>query len=153
MANAGVKYASVATVDVGSWAVHSGLRTLRAQALRVGTCARPQSGQADQLAKHANYLPISNRSLFSEGLRSVVARAASTARDYAAMADGLTQGGLYKPTPPKGRDSHKRKHEGSFLPFHGGNRRPPSGGWQNRSSSKGRKSGLDRTSRSDPKTS
>ena len=49
LANAAVRYASIATVDVGVSAVHSGLRTLKAQALRVGTCARRQ--QADQLAK------------------------------------------------------------------------------------------------------
>ena len=58
LANAGIRYASVAYVDVGARAVHCGLRTLRAQALGVGTCAPPQ--QADQLAKHANSIPISN---------------------------------------------------------------------------------------------
>ena len=40
LANAGVKYSSIATVDIGARAVQSGLRTLRAQALRMGTCAQ-----------------------------------------------------------------------------------------------------------------
>ena len=62
-----------AIVDVGAKSVHSGLR-----AQRVGTCA--ETHQADQLAKHANSLPISNQSLFG-GLRTMVAKTASTARD------------------------------------------------------------------------
>ena len=151
LANTGIKYASIATVAVWARAFHSGLRTLWVQALRVGTCACTQ--QADQLAKHANSIPISNRSLFGEGLCSVIARAASTARYYAAMADGLVQGRMYKPTTPKGRNSCKSRREGSPPPFHGGNRRPTTGGWRNRSSSKGRKPVRDRTPKSDPKSS
>ena len=96
-ANACVSYSSMATVDVGVMAVQSGLRYLRAQALRVRTCA--QLGQADQLAKHAGSLPISTRSLFGEGLKSVIANAASTARNYAGMAECFVQAGLNKPRP------------------------------------------------------
>ena len=97
LANAGIRYASIATADVGARVVHSGLRTLRAQALRVGTGARTQ--QADQLAKQANSIPINNHSLFWECLRTIVAKAASTTRNYAAMADRLAQAGLHEPTP------------------------------------------------------
>ena len=103
-------------MDVGARGVHSGLRTLRAQALRVGTCALTQ--QTVQLAKHANSIPSSNRSLFGEGLCSVIVWAASTARDYADMADGLAQGGMYKPLG--GMDNCKRRREGSPPPFRGG---------------------------------
>ena len=138
LANTGIRYASIAIADVGARAVHIGLRTLMAQALRVGTGARTQ--QAEQLAKQANSIPINNRSLFGEGLRTVLAKAKSTARNYAAMADGLAQAGLHKPTPPQGRQANrKRKRESSPTPFHGGYRWPTSMGWRNRSSSKGRK--------------
>ena len=134
LANAGVRYASIATADVGTRAVRSGLHTLRAQALRVGTGARTQQ------AKQANSIPINNRSLFGVGLRTVVAKAMSTARNYAAMADGLAQAVLHKPTPPQGRQANrKRKREGSPTPFRGCYRWPTSMGWRNRSSSKGRK--------------
>ena len=44
-ANAGIRYAGVAGVDVEARAVHSGLCTLQAQAVRVGTYALPH--QAD----------------------------------------------------------------------------------------------------------
>ena len=77
-ANAGVKYASIAMVDVGVRAVHSGLHTPRTQALRRGTCA--QGHQADVLAKYANTIPLSNQSLFGGRLKSVVAKAAYAAR-------------------------------------------------------------------------
>ena len=87
LANAGVKYASIATVDVGARAVHSGLCTLRAQAPRVGTCA--QAHQAEVLAKYANTIPFSNQSFLGGGLNTVVAKAASAARDYSAMAEGF----------------------------------------------------------------
>ena len=62
LTNAGVSFASMAMVDVGARAVQSGLRSLRTQALRVGTCA--QSLQADQFAKHADSLPFSTHHLF-----------------------------------------------------------------------------------------
>ena len=122
--------------------VHSGLCTLWAQALRVGTCA--STPQADELAKHANSIPINNHSLFGEGLRTVVAKAASTARNYADMADGL-----HKPTPPQGKLNHKRMQASFPTPFHGGN-----WGWWNRSSSKERKPTTthDRALRSDHKS-
>lgn len=87
----------MATVDVGARAVHSGLRSLRAQALRVGTSARAH--QAQQLKKMADSLPISPHSLFGEGLQPVIAKAASSARHYAEMADGFVQAGLSRPRP------------------------------------------------------
>ena len=124
------------------------------QALRVGTCARPQ--HADQLAKQANSIPINNCNLFEEGLRTIVAKAASMARNYANMADGLAQAGLQKPTPTQGKQTNrKRKRESSLMPFRGENRWPASTGWQNRSSSKGRKptTSHDRFPKSDHKSS
>ena len=75
-------------MDVGAWAVHSGLRTLQAQALRV--------------AKYANTVPLNNQSLFGGGLKTVVAKATSAARDYAAMAEGFVQAGLHHPKPHLG---------------------------------------------------
>ena len=69
LANAGVKYASIAMVDVGARAVHSGLHTLR-----VVTCT--QGHQADVLAKYANTIPLSNcnQSLFGEASKPWVPR-------------------------------------------------------------------------------
>ena len=60
----------------------------------MGTCSLAH--QADQLAKHTNTLSISNQSLFGEGLRTVVAKATSTARDYMAMAEGFVQASMHK---------------------------------------------------------
>ena len=82
-------------VDVGARAVHIGLCTLRAQALQVGTGA--QGHQADVLAKYANTIPLSNTSLFGGGLNNVVAKAASTARNYVAMADGFMLARMHHP--------------------------------------------------------
>ena len=79
LSNAGIKYASIATVDVGARAVHSGLCTFRVRALRVGTSA--QGHQPDVLAKYTNTIPLSNTSLFGRGLNTVAAKAASTAWD------------------------------------------------------------------------
>ena len=63
----------------------------------VGTCAHGH--QAEVLAQYANTIPLSNHSLFGGGLKTVVAKAASAARDYAAMADGFVQAGLHCPRP------------------------------------------------------
>ena len=100
LANAGVKYVSIATVDVGARAVHSGLHTLRTQAFRVGTCA--QGHQTDVMAQYASIIPLSNHSLFGGGLKTIVAKVASTAREYAAMADSFVQSGLNHPRPLQG---------------------------------------------------
>ena len=85
--------------------VHSGLCTFRMQTLRVGTCAKGH--QADMLAKQANTLALSNQSLFGGGLNTMVA---SSARDYAAMAEGFVQpsfvqAGLHCPKLPRGKES------------------------------------------------
>ena len=56
--NAGVRYSSMATVDVGLEQSRVDSASLQAQALRVSTCAHPH--WADQLAKHADSLLISN---------------------------------------------------------------------------------------------
>ena len=96
-------------VDIGARAVHGGLRTLRAQALRVGTCA--QGHQADVLVKHANTLPLNNQSLFGGDLSSVVAKAASSAEDYSAIADGFIPASAHCPKPCGVKESHKRGQE------------------------------------------
>ena len=85
--------------------IHSGLHTHQVQALSVATCTRPQ--QADQFGKHINSIPISIQSLLGEALRSTVAKEASTARDYAAIADSFSQAGLQKPIPPWGGTATK----------------------------------------------
>ena len=93
-------------------------QSLRACAQRIGTCAQPRL--ADLLEKHAVSLPISTQSLFGEGLKSVITKVTSTARNYVAMAEGFIQAGLYKPRPKgpnKGQYSWKRKREGSPLTF------------------------------------
>ena len=72
LANAGVSFASMATVNVGARAVHRGLCSLWASALRVGTSA--YSHQADQLVKLADSLPISTHSLFGERLQTVIGK-------------------------------------------------------------------------------
>ena len=104
-------------VDVGARTVHSEFHTLRAQTLRVGTCA--QGHQADVLAKYTNTITLSNQSLFRGGLKTVVARATSAARDYAAMAEVFVKAGLHHPKPLRGKESPKRNYEGSSLPIHG----------------------------------
>ena len=114
LANAGV-YASIAMVDVEARAVHSGLCTLWAQAFKVGTCA--QCHQADVLAKYANTIPLSNQSLFGVGLKTMVAKAACAARDYAAMAECFVQAGLHHPKLLHSKESCKRTYEGSPLRF------------------------------------
>ena len=115
----------MATVDVGARAVHSGLRSLRAQALRVGTSAHAH--QADQLAKLADGLPISPHSLFGEGLQQVIAKAASFARSYADMTDRFfVQAGLGRPRPPvphRLQDGRERKR-GDSPPFCPRSRQP-----------------------------
>ena len=118
LATTGVYFAGMATVDVGARAVHSGLHSLRAQALRVGTSALPR--QAEQLTKLADSFLISTRSLFGEGLQLVIAKATSSASIYADMEDGFVQAGLVRPRPPvpnKHRDGRKRKGDSSPLPF------------------------------------
>ena len=74
LANTGVSFAGMATVEVGARAVHSGLRSLRAQALRVHVGTSAHSRQAEQLTKLADSLPISTRSLFGEGLQQSLPR-------------------------------------------------------------------------------
>ena len=81
----------------GARAVYSGLHTLRAQALRVRTCA--QDHQADVLAKYANTISLKNTSLFGVGLNAVVVKAASAAQDYLAMEDGFMLAGMHYPKP------------------------------------------------------
>ena len=83
----------------------------------------------------------------------MVAKVGSTARDYTTMMDGLALCGQHKATPPKGRDSRKRRCEGSPPPFHCWNHRSHSMWWRNRSSSKGGKPTRNWTPRSDIKSS
>ena len=140
LANAGVTFACMATVDVGARAVHSGCRSIRAQTLKVGTSVHAH--HMDQLAKLVDSLPISPHSLFGEGLQPVIAKATSSARSYMDMVDGFVQAGLVRPRPPipnRPQDGHKRKRVDSPLPFCACNRQSSNMGWCNRSSSKGRK--------------
>ena len=62
-ANTGIKHAAIAMADVGARAVHAGLRTLRAQALRIATEAHGLS--LDVLIKN---IPITTSSLFMDDL-------------------------------------------------------------------------------------
>ena len=80
-ANTGVKHVSIAMADVGPRAVHAGLRTLRAQALRVGTGAHGHS--LDVLTKD---IPTSS-SLFWGDLGKAVAKAATASQNYKALGD------------------------------------------------------------------
>ena len=121
-------------MDVGSRAVYSELRTLRAQDHRVGTCA--QGHQADVLAKYANTIPLNNQSLFEGGIKTMVAKDTSAARDYAALAEGFVQADLYRLKPLRGNGSCKRTYNGSLPPFCG-KKRQSNSGWHNRSSSMG----------------
>ena len=67
------------------------------------------------LAQYANTIPLSNYSLLVESLKTVVAKAASTARDNTAMAEGFMQAGLHCPRPFQSKESHKRAFEGSLY--------------------------------------
>ena len=71
----GVKHAAIKMTDVGARAVHTGLRTLRAQALRVETGAHDYS--LDVLSKD-----ITSSSPFRGDLGKAVAKAATTSRNY-----------------------------------------------------------------------
>ena len=86
-AHAGIQYASKAMVDVGARAVHGGLRSLRAQALQLGTSAKRE--RADALSGYASSIPVTNTNLFVGRLHSAVIKAASNACTYPATADGF----------------------------------------------------------------
>ena len=107
-ANTGVKHAAITMADVGARAVHAGLRTLRAQALRVRTVA------------HGHNLDVLTKdSLFLGNLGKAVAKAATASRNYKALGDCFVLSGLSRPKPSR---SLKRKASTSPLPFRGNNR-------------------------------
>ena len=84
--------------DMGARTVQGGLSSLRAQALRVGTCAR--GDKADASSKYANTIPLNSTSLFGGRLSTSVAKAVSFALDYQAMAGEFVQAGLHCLKPP-----------------------------------------------------
>ena len=102
---------------------------------------------------YANTIPLSNQSLFGGSIKTVVTKATSAARDYAAMAKGFVQTVLYHPKSFWGKETHKRKYEGSPQPFHGKTCQSTSSGWRNRSSSKEKRLNHDRAPRTDLKSS
>ena len=112
-ANTGVKHASIVMADVGARVVHAGLRTLRPQALRVGTGAQGRSLYA--LTKD---IPNSSSSLFEGDLGKAVAKAANTSKNYKALGDCFILSGLARLKPPR---TLKQKASAS-PPFHGDNR-------------------------------
>ena len=112
-ANTGVKHAAIAMADVGARAVHAGLRTLRAQALRVGTGAHGHS--LDALTKD---IPITSSSLFRGDLGKAVAKAATASRNYKALGDCFVLSCLSRPRPPRGL----KGKASTSPPFHRGNR-------------------------------
>ena len=71
-ANTSIKHATIAMADVGARSVHAGLRTLRVQALRIGT--RTHDGGLATLRKD---IPINNKGLLGDYLDKAVANAAS----------------------------------------------------------------------------
>ena len=103
-------------------AVHAGLRTLRAQALRNGAGIHGQG-----LATFTKDNPINNKSLFEDCLGTAVVKAASTFSDFKALWDCFVLSGLSRSEPPKSR----KQKASTSLPFHG---RSQSGNWQGRSS-------------------
>ena len=100
-ANTGVKHACITMADVGARAVHTGLHTLRAQALRVGTAAYSRS--LDVFTKD---ISIISSNLFGGDLGKAVAKAATASRNYKALGDCFVLSGLSRVRPPR---SMKRK--------------------------------------------
>ena len=110
--------------DVGARVVHSELRSLRAQALWLGTSAK--GDRADTLSRYASSIPVTSMSLFGGRLSSAVTKAASNARTYTAMADSFVQAGLQCPKPPCGSWEGKRRFSGSPPSFRSKNCRSSS---------------------------
>ena len=114
-ANTAIKHAAITMADVGAKAVHAGLRTLRAQALRVVTGALGRS--LNVLTKD---IPITSSSLFGGDLGKAVAKAATASLNYKALGDCFVLSGLFRPRPPRGL---KRKVSMS-PPFRRGQQAP-----------------------------
>ena len=94
--NTSVKHAAIAVADVRARAVHAGLRTLRAQTLRVRTGAHSRS--LDVLTKD---IPITSSSLFGGDLDKAVAKATTASRNYKALGGCFVLSGLARPKPSR----------------------------------------------------
>ena len=75
-----------------------GLRTLRSQALHIGTSSHGQ--QDSTLALYTNSIPLSSKSLFGNALGKMLAQAGTTSRDYKALGDCYVISGMSRPKPP-----------------------------------------------------
>ena len=100
MANVGIKYVSIAMVDVSARVAHGGLCSFRTQALQVGMSAT--GGRDDALSKYASGISLNSKSLFIGHLGSAFAKTASFACDYVTMVDSFGQVGQQLPKPPRG---------------------------------------------------
>ena len=108
--NIDVEHASIAMADVGARAVHAGLHTLRARALRVGTGAHSCS-----LGVLTKDIPITSSNLFGGDLGKTVVKAATASRNYKTLGDCFVLLDLSWPKPPS-----SRKQKASASPaFHG----------------------------------
>ena len=104
VANITIKHATIAMAYIGARAVHTGLRTLRVQALRIISGTHSQV-----LDTFTNDIHISNISLFGSDFSKAVAKAASASHDCNGTA--LSCLASIGPWPPKGR-----KQKVSTLP-------------------------------------
>ena len=83
--------------------MHAGLRTIRAQALRVRTGAQGHSLDAftkDIPIALTKDIPITGSNLFGGDLGKAVEKAATASRNYKALGDCFVLSGLARPKPP-----------------------------------------------------
>ena len=69
------------------------------------------------LSAYTKAIPLTNKSLFGDGLGKVVAQAATASRDYKALGNCFILSGLSRPQPPT--SGRKWKVESLPLPFRG----------------------------------
>ena len=125
-ANMGMKHASIAMADVGARVVHASLRSLRMQALRVGTGTHGCG--PDALTKD---IPVASSSLFGESSHCFP--------NYKALGDCFVLSGFSRPKSPRGK-----KGKASVLPFQGKNRPSYSQGHSSQPTGLGRGGGPQR---------
>ena len=119
----GIKHASIAIVDIGARAIHTGIQVLREQALSIGTSTHGRG-----LASFTKDIDISSTGLFGSALSKAVVKSASTSRNYKALVVSFVLSGLPRPKFPP----DVKQKSSSSSPFDG---KGQSQNWQSSASS------------------